>query len=115
MCHYRTSCSAVIRRSWRWRTRLSSSCGRAWNFERLSKLRLENRGAGAVLNVSSFSSGPSHDGRVGNGQSRQSGAVQGGAASKTALPEAPEERCMATKLHHVNLCSNNVPEMDRFY
>ena len=22
---------------------------------------------------------------------------------------------MATKLHHVNLCSNNVPEMDRFY
>jgi hypothetical protein len=35
----------VIRRSWRWRTRLASSCGRAWNFERLSKLRLENRGA----------------------------------------------------------------------
>ena len=26
-----------------------------------------------------------------------------------------EERCMATKLHHVNLCSNKVPEMDRFY
>jgi glyoxylase I family protein len=22
---------------------------------------------------------------------------------------------MMTKLHHVNLCSNNVPEMDRFY
>ena len=22
---------------------------------------------------------------------------------------------MATKLHHVNLCSNKVPEMDRFY
>jgi glyoxylase I family protein len=22
---------------------------------------------------------------------------------------------MVTKLHHVNLCSNNVPEMDRFY
>ena len=22
---------------------------------------------------------------------------------------------MATKLHHVNLCSKNVPEMDRFY
>src|SRR3954454_5103301 len=26
-----------------------------------------------------------------------------------------EERCMATKLHHVNLCSNKGPEMDRFY
>src|SRR5215217_8194614 len=26
-----------------------------------------------------------------------------------------EERRMATKLHHVNLCSNNVSEIDRFY
>src|SRR4051794_26318721 len=29
MCHHRTLCSAVIRRSWRWPTRLSSNCGRA--------------------------------------------------------------------------------------
>src|SRR5215207_3943189 len=49
---------------------------------------------------------------VGNEQS-QSAACRAALHRNDLKPL--EERCMATKLHHVNLCSNKVPEMDRFY
>src|SRR5215212_9278254 len=73
MCHHRSSCSVVIPKL----VGANATLRRHWKEQ----------------GVSSFSSRPSHDGRVGNEQS-QSGAVQGGAASKTngggyrALPVA---------------------------
>ena len=41
--------------------------------------------------------------------------TQGAVHRKQTCLKPLEERRMVTKLHHVNLCSNNVPEMDRFY